>query len=114
VNAINICTTFESGILAQKKHLFSNLVPFNHALFALLVIVIFFSTNTFYVNWGYRLSLTYKSQCYLAGVINIGLFTNHRNSGIDSLNDREEHYRQAYVLHGVDKRIFGILKSRFR
>lgn len=90
-------------------------MPFNHTLFALLVIVINFSTNTpFYVNWAYRLSLTYKSQCYLAGAINIGLFTNHRNSGIDSLNDREEHYSQAYALHGVDKHIFGILKSRFR
>lgn len=43
-----------------------------------------------------------------------GAITNHRNGGIDSLNDREDHYNQPYVQHGVDKHTFGILKSRFR
>lgn len=87
-------------------------MPFNHTLCVVLVVVIHFSTNSpFYVNWAYSLSLAHKSQCYLAGAINIGLFTNHRNGGIGSLNDREEHYSQSYILHGVDKHTFGILKS---
>lgn len=111
VNALNICTTFESRILAQKHNIH---VAFNRTLCVVLVIVILFSTNLpFYVNCAYSLSLADKFSAIWMVQFTLGCLPiiEIELNWTDSLNDREEHYSQSYILHGVDEHTFDILKN---
>lgn len=109
VNTVNSCTTFLSAVCQHKNQL-----QFNQAICCISYCHSIQHKQTFLCSLGLYIE-SYSQKSVQFGWCNLhGAITSHRNCGIDSLNDREEHYNQPFVQHGVDKHTFGILKSRFR